>query len=124
VRAALLERQQEFARQVGGAVLDGRDIGTVIAPEAAVKLFVTASADVRARRRLKELQARGMDAPFEDVLADIQARDERDSARSVAPLTQAGDARELDTTALTAEQAIAEAIRLARQLLAERSAGA
>ena len=70
VRAALLERQQEFARQPGGAVLDGRDIGTVIAPDAAVKLFVTASAEVRAHRRLKELHGRGMDAPFEDVLAD------------------------------------------------------
>ena len=122
VRSALLERQQAFARQQGGAVLDGRDIGTVISPEATVKLFVTASPEVRAERRLKELQARGMDAPFDDVLADIRARDERDSNRETAPLKQADDAILLDTTDLTVEQAIAEAIRLAELRLAENSA--
>ena len=117
VRAALLERQQEFARQPGGAVLDGRDIGTVIAPDAAVKLFVTASPEVRAERRLKELHGRGMDAPFEDVLADIHARDERDSTREVAPLKQAPDAVLLDTSALDVAQAIAEALRLVEERL-------
>src|SRR5437667_3577208 len=81
VRAALLKRQQDFARQPGGAVLDGRDIGTVIAPEAEVKLFVTATAEVRAERRLRELQRRGMNVHYEDVLADIHSRDARDSGR-------------------------------------------
>ena len=117
VRAALLERQQEFARQPGGAVLDGRDIGTVIAPGATAKLFVTASPEIRAQRRLKELQGRGMDAPYEDVLADVRARDERDSTREVAPLKPAPDAILLDTTELAVEQAIAEAIRLVEQQL-------
>ena len=117
VRAALLERQQDFARQPGGAVLDGRDIGTVIAPDAAVKLFVTASAETRAERRLKELHGRGMDAPFPDVLADIHARDERDSNRDAAPLRQAPDAVLLDTSDMDVAQAIAEAIRLAEQQL-------
>lgn len=113
VRAALLSRQQDFARQDGGAVLDGRDIGTVIAPEADVKLFVTASAEVRAQRRLKELQGRGMHAHYEDVLADIRARDERDSSREVAPLMPANDAILLDTSDLDVEASTAEAIRLA-----------
>lgn len=113
VRAALLERQQEFARQAGGAVLDGRDIGTIIAPDADVKLFVTASPEVRARRRLAELQQRGMSAHYDEVLADIHSRDERDSNRSVAPLREAPDAILLDTSALDVAQAIAEAVRLA-----------
>lgn len=117
VRSALLARQQEFARQDGGAVLDGRDIGTVIAPDARVKFFVTASAEIRAERRVRELRARGMDAHVEEVLADIRARDERDSARDVAPLKPAADAILLDTSELSAEQAIAEAIRLAEQAL-------
>ena len=115
VRAALRERQQEFAGQPGGAVLDGRDIGTVIAPEADVKLFVTASPEVRAQRRVRELLQRGMTAHYEDVLLDIRARDERDSNREVAPLKQAPDALLLDTSNLDAEQAIAEALRLVRQ---------
>lgn len=118
VRTALLERQQEFAGQPGGAVLDGRDVGSVIAPEADVKLFVTASAEVRAQRRLRELLQRGMKAHYEDVLADIQARDARDSARDVAPLKQASDAVLLDTTELDVDQAIAEAVRLVREKLA------
>ena len=117
VRAALLKRQQEFARQPGGAVLDGRDIGTVIAPQAQVKLYVTASPEVRAERRLKELRGRGMDAPFEDVLADIHARDERDSTREAAPLKPAPDAIRMDTTELDVEQAVAEAIRLVERQL-------
>ena len=120
VRTALLERQQDFARQEGGAVLDGRDIGTVIAPEADVKLFVTASPEVRARRRLKELEARGMHASYEDVLADIRARDERDSTREVAPLKPAPDAILLDTSDLDAEASVAEAVRLTEERLAKR----
>jgi cytidylate kinase len=113
VRAALLKRQQDFASQPGGAVLDGRDIGTVIAPQADVKLFVTASPEVRAERRLKELEARGMHAHYEDVLADIRSRDARDSSRDVAPLRPAADAILLDTSTLDPSEAIAEAVRLA-----------
>jgi CMP/dCMP kinase len=118
VRAALLERQQDFASQPGGAVLDGRDIGTVIAPAATVKLFVTASAEVRAQRRMRELMARGMPAHYDDVLIDIRSRDERDSGRAVAPLRQAEDAILLDTSELDVDQAIAEAIRLAEEKVA------
>lgn len=117
VRAALLERQQDFARQLGGAVLDGRDIGTVIAPDADVKLFVTATAQVRAERRLKELTARGMKVHYDDVLADIRARDARDSGRDVAPLKAAADAILLDTSALGPEEAVAEAVRVTEQRL-------
>src|SRR3954471_13944379 len=118
VRTALLERQQEFAGQPGGAVLDGRDIGTIIAPGATVKLFVTASPEIRAQRRVRELLERGMPGHYDDVLADIRARDERDSNREVAPLRQAPDAMLLDTTELDIDQAIAEAIRLVDQRLA------
>ena len=117
VRTALLKRQQQFAAQDEGAVLDGRDIGTVIAPKADVKLFVTATAEVRAERRLRELQVRGMSAHFEDVLADIRSRDTRDSGREVAPLKAADDALLLDTSSLTEEQAIEKALRLANERL-------
>jgi cytidylate kinase len=117
VRSALLKRQQDFAGQPGGAVLDGRDIGTVIAPGADVKLFVTASPEVRARRRVRELLERGMPAHFEDVLADIRARDTRDSSREVAPLRPAPDAIIFDTSDLDRESAIAEAIRIVEQRL-------
>lgn len=117
VRSALLSRQQDFAQQEGGAVLDGRDIGTVIAPDADVKLFVTASPEVRAERRLKELEARGMRVHFDDVLADIRARDRRDSTRQVAPLRSAPDAIQLDTSDLDVDAAIAEAIRLVEERL-------
>ena len=117
VRAALLQRQQDFARQEGGAVLDGRDIGTVIAPDAEVKLFVTATPEVRAERRMRELERRGMRASYDDVLADIHARDERDSNRAVAPLRQAPDALRLDTSQLSVEEAIAEALRLVEDRL-------
>ena len=117
VRTALLERQQEFAGQPSGAVLDGRDIGSVIAPDADVKLFVTASAEVRAQRRLRELLQRGMKAHYEDVLADIRARDARDSAREVAPLKRAPDAILLDTSELDVDEAITEALRLVREKL-------
>ena len=112
VRAALFQRQRRFANQPGGAVLDGRDIGTVIAPRADAKLFVKASPAVRARRRHAELQARGKDMTFEQVLADIRARDARDSGRSTAPLTQAADAAPLDTSDLTIDAAVARAIAI------------
>jgi cytidylate kinase len=115
VRAALLERQRDFAGQPGGAVLDGRDIGTVVAPDADVKLFVTATSEVRAQRRVRELLGRGMPAHYEDVLADIRARDERDTHREVAPLKQAPDALLLDTSELDIDQSIAEAVRLIEQ---------
>jgi cytidylate kinase len=118
VREALLERQRAFAAQEGGAVLDGRDIATVIAPQADAKLFVTASLGVRAQRRVRELLERGMPAHFEDVLLDLKARDERDSTRSAAPLEQAADADLLDTSELAIEQAIAKAIQLVEARLA------
>jgi CMP/dCMP kinase len=113
VRSVLLERQRNFAAQASGAVLDGRDIGTVIAPEAAVKLFVTASAEVRAQRRVRELLERGMPAHFEDVLVDIRARDARDAGREAAPLRQAEDAELIDTSEMEIDEAIAVAIALA-----------
>ncbi len=120
VRKALLERQQAFAAQAGGAVLDGRDIGTVIAPGADVKLFVIAAAEVRAERRLRELEGRGMHTHLEEVLNDIRARDERDSGREIAPLCRAEDAVELDTSALDTDAAIAAAIRIATERLTRR----
>ncbi len=110
VRAALLERQRAFARQPGGAVLDGRDIGTVIAPEAGAKLFVTATAEVRAQRRYDELIRMGLKVTLDHVLADIRARDERDGARAAAPLRQADDAVLLDTSDLDVAAAIAAAV--------------
>ncbi len=112
VRAALLTRQRDFARQRGGAVLDGRDIGTIIAPEAEVKLFVTASVSARATRRFAELQARGLKVTLEAIAADLAARDERDTSRKDAPLMAADDAVVLDTSNLDREAAIAAAIRL------------
>lgn len=112
VRAALLDRQRSFASQALGAVLDGRDIGTVIAPEATAKLFVTASAEVRARRRVAELLARGMQSHYADVLIDIRARDARDTGRDAAPLKQAKDADLLDTSDMTIDEAVAAAIQL------------
>lgn len=119
VRAALLERQQAFARQPGGAVLDGRDVGTVIAPDADVKLFVTASPEIRAQRRVRELLQRGMSAHYEDVLADIRSRDDRDTHRKISPLRQAPGALLLDTSALDVDEAVAEAIRLVEGQLAK-----
>lgn len=110
VREALLERQRRFAGRPGGAVLDGRDIGTVIAPHAEVKLFVTASPEVRARRRHAELKRLGLDVHFPDVLADIRARDERDRGRASAPLRPADDAVILDTSDMTIEAAIEAAV--------------
>ena len=112
VRTALLERQKAFAAQDGGAVLDGRDIGTVIAPEATAKLFVTASPERRAERRCAELRGRGLDVHYEDVLIDIRARDDRDAGRESAPLLQATDADLLDTSEMTIERAVRRAIAL------------
>ena len=117
VRAALLRRQQAFAARESGAVLDGRDIGTVIAPNATAKLFVTASPEVRARRRVAELLRRGIPAHYEDVLIDIRARDERDSKRDAAPLRQADDADLLDTSEMTIEDAVDAAIALVKARL-------
>ena len=118
VRQALLERQVEFAGQPGGAVLDGRDIGTVIAPRAESKLFVTASVEVRAQRRVRELLERGMPAHYDDVLRDLTSRDERDMQRATAPLARAADADLLDTSDLGRDEAVAEAIRLVEARLA------
>ncbi|HVH04018.1 MAG TPA: (d)CMP kinase [Amaricoccus sp.] len=106
VRAALLDFQRRFARREGGAVLDGRDIGTVICPEAEAKLFVTASDEVRAGRRFAELGT----GSLEGVLADLQARDARDLARDVAPMVAAKDALLLDTSDLSIDAAVAEAV--------------
>ncbi|MFW2831147.1 (d)CMP kinase [Sphingomonas sp. ID0503] len=110
VRAALLERQRAFAAQPGGAILDGRDIGTVIAPNATAKLFVTARPEIRAERRHRELSGMGLDTSFDAVLADIRARDERDSNRAASPLIQAEDAVLLDTSDMGVEAAIVAAI--------------
>ena len=112
VRAALLDRQRAFARAAPGAVLDGRDIGTVIAPEAQAKLFVTASPEVRAARRHAELAGHGLSVTLDHVLADIRARDARDSGRGIAPLRQADDAVLLDTSDLDVDAAVAAAIAL------------
>lgn len=110
VRAALLDFQRSFARRAGGAVLDGRDIGTVICPAAEAKLFVTASAEVRAERRFKELAAKGGADSLEQVLADVRERDARDRERSTAPLKPAQDAVVIDTTDMSIEDATRAAI--------------
>lgn len=115
VRAALLDFQRAFAAGGHGAVLDGRDIGTVVCPDAEVKLFVTASAEERARRRARELAARGEAADEAAILADIRRRDERDSTRATAPLVPAADALVLDTSALSVEAAFAAALQLVEQ---------
>lgn len=112
VRAALLEFQKVFARREGGAVVDGRDIGTVICPEAEVKLFVTASDEVRAMRRFEELVKGDPDTTFERVLTDLQARDARDASRDTSPMVAASDALLLDTTKLSIDAAVAEAVAL------------
>ncbi|WP_372707628.1 (d)CMP kinase [Brevundimonas sp.] len=112
VRAALLDLQQALAHQPGGAVLDGRDIGTVIAPDAPAKLFVTATAEVRAMRRWKQLTGRGDAIAYEDMLADIVRRDERDAGRGAAPMVQADDAVLLDTTEMDIETAFDAARRI------------
>ncbi|MEL6595290.1 MAG: (d)CMP kinase [Pseudomonadota bacterium] len=110
VRAALVDFQRAFARRAGGAVLDGRDIGTVICPEAEVKLFVTASAEVRAERRFKELTERGIETAYDAVLADVEARDARDRERATAPLKAAEGAVVIDASEMDIETAVATAI--------------
>lgn len=120
VRAALVDFQRAFARRAGGAVLDGRDIGTVICPEAEAKLFVTASPEIRAQRRFAELTSNGTDTSFEVVLADVVERDARDMNRSDAPLKPAEDSTTIDTSSLSIADAISaaiEAIDLARASL-------
>ena len=117
VRSALTQFQRDFARREGGAVLDGRDIGTVICPEAEVKLFVTASAEVRAQRRFAELQNGGSETTYEQVLADVKARDERDMNRAEAPLKPAADALLIDTSTLSIEDAVAAAAAQVEQRL-------
>ncbi len=110
VRAALLAFQRQFARRVGGAVLDGRDIGTVVCPKAEVKLFVTATPEIRAERRFGELCAQGASTTFEAVLADVSARDARDQNRATAPMRPADDALLLDTTKLSIDAAVTKAV--------------
>jgi cytidylate kinase len=122
VRAALVEAQQTFARRPGGAVLDGRDIGTVICPDATVKIFVTASPETRAQRRALELRSRAEPSDYAKVLADILNRDRRDSSRSTAPLKPAADAMILDTTDLDVEDTVREALRLVEKQLDAREA--
>jgi cytidylate kinase len=112
VRAALVRFQRSFATRAGGAVLDGRDIGTVICPDAQVKLFVTASPEVRAQRRFAELSGKGIDATFEGVLADVKSRDQRDMNRDQAPLRPAEDAVQIDTTEMAIADAVAAAVAL------------
>ncbi|MBO9477975.1 (d)CMP kinase [Shimia sp. R11_0] len=110
VRAALVDFQRAFARRAGGAVLDGRDIGTVICPAAEAKLFVTASAEVRAERRFLELTGKGTETDYETVLADVKERDARDMERAEAPLKPAEDAILIDTSELSIEEAVAKAV--------------
>lgn len=118
VRMALFDRQHIFATQSAGAVLDGRDIATVIAPDADVKLFVTASVQARAERRWREMQAAHQDMSLETITADLAARDERDRNRTTAPLAIAPDAVLLDTSHLNREQAIGAAIALVKAAIA------
>ena len=117
VRAALVDFQRAFARRAGGAVLDGRDIGTVICPTAEVKLFITASAEERSRRRFMELTAKGMATSLEEVLADVRARDERDMNRAEAPLKPAEDAVIIDTSTLDIPSALQAALDVIRHRL-------
>jgi cytidylate kinase len=122
VRAALLQRQKRFAHQEGGAILDGRDIGTVIAPDADAKLFVKATPQIRAKRRHAELQTHGSSLSFDKVLADIRARDARDSGREAAPLVMAQDAALLDTSFLSIEASVQKAIALVEERVRGRRA--
>ncbi|MEJ6009661.1 d(CMP) kinase [Novosphingobium aquae] len=119
VRQALYKRQRSFATQPSGAVLDGRDIGTVIAPEAEVKLFVIASVPARAERRFREMEQAGREASLESIAADLEERDRRDATRAAAPLLAAEDAVVLDTSLLSRDEAIARAIALV-DLIRER----
>ena len=115
VRTALRDFQRAFAARDGGAVIDGRDIGTVIAPEAPAKLFVTAAPEVRAERRFRQLRGQGETVGYDDVLADIRRRDERDTGRAAAPLVRADDAALLDTTAMSISEAADAAHRIVEE---------
>ena len=121
VRRILVEKQREFAQTPPGAVLDGRDIGTVVCPDADLKLYVTATAEVRASRRLAEIEARGGTAEFAQILADIQKRDERDMGREDSPLRPAHDAHLLDTSEMDIETAFQAAKTLAEMAMARRN---
>ncbi len=121
VRKALLEAQRSFANQPGGAILDGRDIGTVVCPDADVKLFVTASPEVRAQRRTDEILGKGQEADFDQILQDVKMRDERDMNRADAPLKPAENAHLLDTSKLDIESAFQQAVSLVEKTLAQRS---
>lgn len=114
IRAALVDFQRAFAARAGGAVLDGRDIGTVICPHAEVKIFVTASAQIRAKRRWQEMAERGIEIPLERVLADVMARDNRDRERAEAPMKQADDALVIDTSDMSIEDAVGAALAIIR----------
>lgn len=117
VRAALVDFQRAFARRDGGAVLDGRDIGTVICPDAEVKLYITASDEVRARRRYLEMRSKGVDITQEEVAKDLAERDRRDASRATAPLVAADDAIVIDTTDLSIEEAVALATQKVQAVL-------
>jgi cytidylate kinase len=120
VRRILVEKQREFAKTPPGAVLDGRDIGTVVCPDAPVRLYVTASARVRAKRRFDEIESMGGTADFDQVLADIEHRDERDMGRADSPLKPAADAHLLDTSEMDIETAFLAAISIIDPIMAKR----
>ena len=122
VREALIAFQREFARREGGAVLDGRDIGTVICPDADVKLYVTANDDVRAQRRFEELSQKGHDVTYDQVLQDLMERDARDAERATAPMKAADDALRIDTSRIDIPTAVAEAVTLIERVLSSRDA--
>ena len=123
-RSSLFQRQRRFAQQPGGAVLDGRDIGTVIAPDADAKLFVKATPSIRARRRHADLRSQGSFASLDKVLADIRSRDDRDTGRGTAPLCQAADAALLDTSFLSIDAAVQRAIALVEARTAAKAVSA
>jgi cytidylate kinase len=123
VRRALVEKQRAFARQASGAVLDGRDVGTVVCPDADVKLYVTASARVRARRRLAEMEARGEEGDLASILADIERRDARDMGRADSPLHPAADAHLLDTSEMDIETAFQAAKSRVERAISARDKG-
>jgi cytidylate kinase len=120
VRSALIAFQRDFAERPGGALLDGRDIGTAVLPDADVKIYVTASPEVRAKRRTEELRAKGRSVDYETILAEIRERDARDAGRAVAPLAKAADAYELDTTYMDADEAFQAAIAIVEKVRAAR----
>ena len=123
VRDALLQMQRDFAQSPGksykGAVLDGRDIGTIVCPQAQIKLYVTANMEIRAERRMKELQSKGIPVTYEAVLEDMRARDARDTGRKAAPLKPAEDAIIIDTSDLSQDEALAKALEYAKKAFAD-----